>query len=95
MGIIYPDNKIVVDYEGFEGVVIHGGYYHVNGTEMSHGAMSCFVEGVFGKDYISEEYEYNTLEELQSIAKTIDHNNEGFVVQFNNFQTSFFYFAIL
>lgn len=74
--IIYPENKIIVDYGQQEKLVILGSYgkqheylpYKYEETCMSH------VPSV----------KFNTIEELQAHLVTLDHTEEGYVVRLEN-----------
>lgn len=71
--IIYPENKIVVEYEGFEGLVLTGVFNTATGEEQSMGNTKLQIAQVFSSDtHLSELY------------KTINDNEEGYVIRFSN-----------
>lgn len=75
--IIYPDNKIVVDYGKEEKLVFLGGYENDTGKEL------LFSECPVGEMEAAKSYNY-TFEEMIELQKTLPKDQEGFVVRFEN-----------
>ncbi len=77
--IIYPENRIVLDYGATEDLILLGIINTETGNEMSHVDMVYSYDGVFT---IVEKYDgvkdFNTLRDMD------DDNKEGFVVRFSN-----------
>ncbi len=79
--IIYPENKIIVNYGTDEKLVLLGAYYTQSGTEMPFHLLNDFA---LGADMpIAKEYQY-TIEEMIELQKTMPKDQEGFVVRFNS-----------
>jgi hypothetical protein len=78
--IIYPENRIVVDYGKQEKLVLLGAIEVGSGLEVSRYALERFA-GEIGSD-ISKSYDgikdYSTLKEM------VKDNEEGFIVRFSN-----------
>lgn len=71
--IIYPENKIVVEYDGFEDVILTASFNTLTGEEQSIGNIELHIAQVFNSDtHLSELY------------KTINDNEEGYVIKFSN-----------
>jgi len=74
--IIYPENKIIVNYGEQEKLVILGSYgkrhkylpYKYEETGMSH----------------ADSVSFDTIEDLQQHLETLDHQEEGYVVRLEN-----------
>ena len=79
--IIYHQNKIVVSYP-FEGLVLLSGYYLDSGIELTRNEI--ITKGHMIGLKIAKEENYESLDEMIEIAKTLDFNNEGWVVRFSN-----------
>lgn len=74
--IIYPENRVVVDYGSFEGLIQIGTYETSTGREI-------YTSGSPFDDSASIAY-FNNIEELQSYIKTLTYNEEGYVVRFSD-----------
>lgn len=79
--IIYPDNKIIVDYKGQEKLVILGAYDVCTQEEFSREDLLMFARNT-GMG-ISTEYGH-TIEEMIALQKTLPKDDEGFVVRFES-----------
>lgn len=78
--IIYPENKIIVDYKGQEKLVMLGAYDANSGQEFDPDIAKDFA--VKMKMEFAKYYDH-TIEEMIEIQKTLDKNEEGFVVRFD------------
>ncbi len=76
--IIYPENKIVVDYGKEEKLVLLGGY-SPNGHELHHTDMGATLAGMS----IAKQYNY-TIPEMIQLQQTMPKDEEGFVVRYSN-----------
>jgi RNA ligase len=79
--IIYPENKIIVDYKGEEKLVLLGAYVTKSQIEISR-----HVIEAYGRDIgmpIAKKYDY-TIEQMIELQKTLPKDDEGFVVRFNS-----------
>jgi RNA ligase len=76
--IIYPENKIVVNYGGEEKLVLLGGY-HTNGIELSVEELKEISSATKLPLVNSYSYSINEMIELQ---KTLPKDREGFVVRY-------------
>ena len=79
--IIYNDNKIVVNYD-FEGLVILTVYDLVSGHELPYIALQSIAEKLNLK--LTQQFEYDSIEQMVEVAEQMSHNQEGFVVRFEN-----------
>ena len=77
--IIYQENRIVISYD-FEGLVFLSAYNRENGLELSYDDI-CKCGSLLGLRVV-KKYFYNSIEEIVAICKNLDHNSEGFVIQF-------------
>jgi len=78
--IIYPENKIVVDYGDVEELILLAGFYS-DGTELSLQELERLgLRCGFKLPTVYEE----TIEELLKKAETLDSNLEGWVIRFEN-----------
>lgn len=82
---IYPENRVVIDYGDFSGLILLTGYWY-NGKEYKEylrGSLEDISESSGIK--IAPLYsEHKSLQGLINICKTLDGNHEGFVVRFSN-----------
>jgi RNA ligase len=82
--IIYPDNRIVVDYNGLEDLVLLGAvdigeeYY---GQEWSYTMCKHYAHDL--KMPIAKQYDF-TLDKMLEMKKTISANEEGWILRFSN-----------
>lgn len=77
--IIYPQNKIVVDYD-FEGVVLLGGY-EATGRELSPIELrmySACIDVTRPRTFLH----FNSINEICKVAESLDKNQEGFIVHY-------------
>ncbi|MDX1372418.1 MAG: RNA ligase, partial [Nitrososphaeraceae archaeon] len=79
--IIYPENKIIVDYGVQEKLVLLAKFNKITGEEIKYGVLSDYIN-LIGFD-VPEMYSL-TIEEMIELQKTIPKNCEGFVVRFSN-----------
>lgn len=77
--IIYPENRVVVDYKGEEKLVLLG--VMDEGRDLTHKAVK-FV-GEYMKLPVVPTYNYN-LEQMLKMKKIISANQEGWIVRFRN-----------
>jgi RNA ligase len=80
--MIYPENKIVVDYGDTEDLVLLGVINKETGEEMSYAALK--EEGKRIGATVAEAKEFNSLDELYAHCKGLPATEEGFVVNFHN-----------
>lgn len=76
--IIYPDNKIIVNYGCLEELILLGGYDTQLGMELPIMSLHNYT----GMSMV-DEFDY-TIEEMIELQKTIPKDKEGFVVKFSN-----------
>ena len=80
--IIYPNNKIVVDYKGREDLVLIGVINRISGYDYHWGG----VEDI-GKIYnfpLPIVYHYNNADEMLTLAKSLSVNQEGWVLRYSD-----------
>jgi RNA ligase len=77
--IIYKENRIVVDYEGFEGLVLIGIYNNL-GTERLEIQDTAKYLGV----RCAKVFSFEKFEDILPLQKKLSINEEGFVVRFEN-----------
>jgi RNA ligase len=80
--IIYPENKIVVDYGDREDMVLLGIIENTTGNEMPYASMK--IEGERIGATVVEAVEFRDLDELYEYCKKLPCTEEGFVVTFHN-----------
>jgi RNA ligase len=81
--IIYPNNRIVVDYGETKGLIILGMIRNSNGIEMNYRDLC--LEGFMCNLPVVDKYEGNTnIKELLKSAKEWDKNMEGVVIKYAN-----------
>jgi len=78
--IIYKNNKIVVDYKDFEGLVLTGVINKKDGKEMDPHNLNDFANLL--NISCAKEHFFKSLDELASYCKTLPSSEEGFVVTF-------------
>jgi RNA ligase len=74
--IIYPENRIVVDYNGQERLVLLGIIKTETGKEISYHALPFDEFDVVKK--------YDGIKDYSILKKLVDNNQEGFVIRFSN-----------
>ena len=74
--IIYPENRIVVDYGNKEDVVMLGEINTESGEELD---LDHYTNSIF-----NVVKEYNGIKDYSSLKSLVDNNAEGFVVRFSN-----------
>lgn len=86
--IIYPENRIVIDYKGWSGLVLLGAYNNTTLEELENVGyvyMANFDRIGGNKDIIcAESLSYPSIDRMLEVCKTMTHNKEGFVVRFQN-----------
>jgi len=81
--IIYPQNKIIVDY-GNECSLYYLGSFCIKVTgeyEVGEDLMMMHSSNIFKR---GKNYNFNSISELQSHLETLDHTEEGYVVRLDN-----------
>jgi RNA ligase len=78
--IIYPENRIVVDYGDEEKLVVLGMTSRVSGKEMDHNSLL----NVHNESGMSVVKKYDGINDYKQLKEKIENNQEGFVVKFSN-----------
>lgn len=78
--IIYPENRVVVDYEGWRALVLIGARSRSTGRELSHKELK--LMGLRFSFPVVTEYGFPDLTLLLAAAKVLSANEEGWVVRF-------------
>lgn len=78
--IVYPQNRIVVDYGGWEGLILLGAYDHTGHEVPFSRLLDVRVPGIRHV----ESFHYNSVDAIVEIAKCLPARHEGFVVRFSN-----------
>ena len=81
--IIYPENRIVIDYGDFEGLVLLGCIETKTSLEMPYSALIAEAEAL-GVTLTEIQTDYDNVEDLYIFCKGLPHNQEGFVLTFEN-----------
>lgn len=76
--IIYPENRIIVDYGNIEKLTLLG--IHDIQTGEHNNLLESIAE-LTGMDF-APKHKFNTINELQKHLETLDYNEEGYVVRF-------------
>lgn len=79
--IIYPSNKIIVNYGQTRELVLLGAFDRTTGEEVAPEFVKMIAENTGIR--MCPSYNY-TIEEMTELQKTIPKDQEGFVVRFNN-----------
>jgi len=80
--IIYPENRIIVNYGDREELVLLGLVDNRTGLDVSYEELKGTAE-MLGVSLVPS-FGSNNLKDIQKIAKELDPNKEGFVVTFDN-----------
>jgi RNA ligase len=80
--MIYPENKIVVDYGNIEDLVLLGVINNETGGEISYTSLK--EEGKRIGSTVVQAKEFSSLDELYAYCKALPATEEGFVVTFYN-----------
>jgi len=75
--ILFIENRIVVDYKGYEGLVLLGAFNTETGEELPYSELK-LLEGF---DIVKK---YDGIKDYTTLKSLIDNNAEGFVVRFSN-----------
>lgn len=78
--IIYPANRIVVDYKGESKLVFLASYHTKSGVDSGHMPFR----------NRATNYDFNSITDVLAKLKTLPYNEEGYVVQFENGQRAKF-----
>lgn len=88
--IIYPDNRVVVDYGDWEGLAFLGAINKETGQRVEHDRFIQWYENEVEYNeyaYLVQTYDtFNDLDKIIEICKTSNVNVEGFVVEFEDGQ---------
>ncbi len=80
--ILYPENRIVVDYNGYEGLCLLASFNTQTGKEVFYIKPSKDLTLLF---HCEAEVEcFNSIQEVISKLDTLPYNEEGYVVRFSN-----------
>jgi RNA ligase len=80
--IIYPENRIIVDYGDQRKLVLLGAYDSYSGKEVSNEQLKEISDST-GMELI-KSYHYTSIDELIELQHTMGDHEEGFVVRFAN-----------
>jgi RNA ligase len=78
--IIYPENRIVVDYKGEEKLVVIGGFHTETGEEIPNSSLFWTQDSGFEIALLWKTWD----EDWETLQKEISKQNEGYVVRFKN-----------
>jgi len=81
--VIYKDNKIVIDYGEFEGLVLLACVNKETGLEMPYEQLVEEADAI-GVPVVRRETGFLNIEKLYHYCKALPYNKEGFVVTFSN-----------
>ncbi len=79
--IIYPENRIVVDYRGKNMLVFLGARHNETGIEIEKFPLSCNGEQLIVP---VGTHKFQSFDEIIQMLPILDHNSEGFVVRWEN-----------
>lgn len=80
--IIYPENRIVVDYGNKSEMVLLGIIVTINAKEMSYNYLK-HMSGVLNVN-LTKMYEFNSFSDIVSMKDKLSSNEEGYVVTFKS-----------
>ena len=78
--IIYPENRIVVDYGDEEKLVVLGMTSRVSGKELDYDA----IVNMHSESGIEVVKKYDGIKDYNTLKQMVDNKAEGFVVKFSN-----------
>ena len=78
--IIYPENRIVVDYGDEEKLVVLGMTSRVSGKELDYDA----IVNMHSESGIEVVKKYDGIKDYNTLKQVVDNKAEGFVVKFSN-----------
>jgi len=78
--IIYPENRIVVDYKGEEKLVVIGGFHTETGEEIPNSSLFWTQDSGFEIALLWKTWD----EDWETLQKEISKQNEGYVVRFKS-----------
>ena len=79
--IIYPENKIIVDYKGQKKLVLLAAFDRDTCEEIHPDKVAQYAQIMFME--MAKSYDY-TIEQMIALQKTLPKDEEGFVVRFEN-----------
>lgn len=82
--IIYPENRIIVDYQGLEDLVLLAARNRMTGQHYAWKAVSALADEYFFS--LPIVYEFDTPEQVARACISLDANFEGWVVEFQDGQ---------
>jgi RNA ligase len=74
--VIYPENRIVVDYKDVTDIILTAIFHTKTGEEPDIDVTNCFTK--------CKKYEFNSIQEVIAKLDTLPYNEEGYVVRFSN-----------
>ena len=80
--IIYPENKIIVDYGSERKLVLLGAYYTPSGLEI-HYDFVMETSNRVGMEIV-KKYDFKSIDELIAVQERLPSTEEGFVVRFSS-----------
>lgn len=78
---IYPENKIVIDYNGIEALFIIAAYDNYSMRELSYDAYAWYFSNQVNYRFPNTE-NFNSINDIVEHVKTFDKNREGFVIRY-------------
>ena len=75
--ILYKNNRIVVDYGDYEGLILLGSFNTRTGQEISYSELKLLK----GFDIVQK---YDGIKDYTKLKEMVENNSEGFVVRFSN-----------
>ena len=82
--IVYPDNKVVIDYEGWSGLVLLAIRNRFTGNYMPNKIVKTIAKEFGFK--LPQQYEFSSPQEIIKQTETLPASNEGWVVEFKDGQ---------
>lgn len=80
--IIYPENRIVIDYGNDEKIVLLGGYNKTTCEDVSNDIEP--LGEYLNSPVVKAEKVFNNIEEVLNDAESLDANHEGYVIIYEN-----------
>jgi RNA ligase len=78
--IIYPENRVVVDYKGWQGLVLIGARSRSTGRDLYYRELEVLADR-FGFP-LPKHYAFNSIRDILNAAAELSANEEGWVVRF-------------
>jgi RNA ligase len=82
--IIYPENRVVVDYGDIHNLIVITSYFHFGSGDIKESDPDRNHVTEFGPFTFAPIHHFNSIDEIVSKCELLDGNHEGYVLRFEN-----------